>query len=135
MLLHHGLPSRMMATPPLCDSADNKEVITIAIANKSSWAYNLIVLDSKHLAAIRKKLGLSQEQMARLLGVSFVTVNRWEGGHSSPTGPTLDLYLALNGAMRAGYPSVVILRSANGERGAFLYSLFRMAYGRAKRSA
>ena len=98
-------------------------------------AYNLIVLDSRHLAATRKKLGLSQEQMARLLGVSFVTVNRWEGGHSSPTGPMLDLYLALNSAIRARYPPAAILRSANGERSAFLYSLFRMAYGRAKRSA
>jgi transcriptional regulator with XRE-family HTH domain len=93
------------------------------------------MLAPRHLTAIRKKLGLPQEQMARLLGVSFVTVNRWEGGHSSPTGPTLDLYLALNAAMRAGYPSAAIVKSANGERGAFLYSLFRMAYGPAKRSA
>jgi transcriptional regulator with XRE-family HTH domain len=93
------------------------------------------MLDSMHLRAIRKELGLPQEQMARLLGVSFVTVNRWEGGHSSPTGPMLDLYLALNTAMRAGYPPGVILQAANGERGAFLYSLFRMAYSRAKRRA
>lgn len=93
------------------------------------------MLEPTHLTAIRKKLGLPQEQMARLLGVSFVTVNRWEGGHSSPTGPTLDLYLALNAAMRAGYPSAVVLQSAKGERGAFLYSLFRMAYGPAKRNA
>ena len=93
------------------------------------------MLDPSHLTAIRKKLGLPQEQMARLLGVSFVTINRWEGGHSSPTGPTLDLYLALNAAVRAGYPSAAILQSANGERGVFLYSLFRMAYGPGKRSA
>jgi transcriptional regulator with XRE-family HTH domain len=93
------------------------------------------MLDHRQLTAIRKRLGVPQEQMARLLGVSFVTVNRWEGGHSSPTGPTLDLYLALNAALRAGNAPATILQAANGERGAFLYSLFRMAYGRTRRSA
>jgi len=97
--------------------------------------YNLTMMDSKHLAAIRKKLGVPQEQMARLLGVSFVTVNRWEGGHSSPTGPMLDLYQALNAAMRARYTPQVILQAAKSDRGTFLYSLFRMAYGGTKRSA
>lgn len=29
---------------------------------------------------LRKKLGLSQEALARLLGVSLITVNRWEHG-------------------------------------------------------
>ena len=102
----------------------------------SIWfVYNCFMLDHRQLTTIRKRLGLPQEQMARLLGVSFVTVNRWEGGHSSPTGPTLDLYLALNAALRAGHASAAILQATNGERGAFLYSLFRMAYGRTRRSA
>ncbi len=92
------------------------------------------MLDSRHLTAIRRKLGLPQEQMARLLGVSFASVNRWEGGHSSPTGPIRDLYLALDGAIRAGNSPQAILAAANDERGAFLYALFRMAYGRARRS-
>src|SRR6266571_9040121 len=90
----------------------------------------LLMLDSSRLSSIRKKLGLSQEHMARLLGVSFASVNRWEGGHSGPTGPTLDLYLALNGAIRMGNSPESIVRAANNERGAFLYSLFRMAYAR-----
>jgi len=76
---------------------------------------------------------LSQEQMAQLLGVSFVSVNRWEGGHSSPTGPTRDLYLAIDGAIRAGNAPEAIRQAANGERGAFLYALFRMAYARPRR--
>ena len=93
-------------------------------------------MDPQRLVKIRKTFGLSQEQMARLLGVSFVTVNRWEGGHSSPTGPTHDLYMALDAALRAGHKPTAILQAANGERGMFLYSLFRMAYGgRVKRSA
>jgi transcriptional regulator with XRE-family HTH domain len=91
------------------------------------------MLDAAKLAATRKKLNLSQEQMARLLGVSFVSVNRWEGSHSSPTGPTLDLYVALDAAIRAGNSPEAIRQAANNERGAFLYSLFRMAYAHAIR--
>jgi len=90
------------------------------------------MLDSARLVGIRKKLNLPQEQMARLLGVSFASVNRWEGGHSAPTGPTLDLYLALDRAIRGGSSPESILRAANNERGAFLYALFRMAYARAR---
>ncbi len=90
------------------------------------------MLDADRLTAIRMKLDLSQEQMARLLGVSFASVNRWEGGHSGPTGPTRDLYLALDAAIRSGNAPEVIRRAANNERGAFLYALFRMAYAGAK---
>jgi predicted ATPase/DNA-binding CsgD family transcriptional regulator len=34
------------------------------------------------LAGLRARFGLSQEQLARELGVSFATVNRWEAGHT-----------------------------------------------------
>ena len=36
------------------------------------------------LRAIRAKLNLTQEQLAERLGVSFATVNRWEGGSNMP---------------------------------------------------
>lgn len=36
------------------------------------------------LRAIRAKLNLTQEQLAERLGVSFATVNRWEGGANLP---------------------------------------------------
>lgn len=36
------------------------------------------------LRAIRSKLNLTQEQLAERLGVSFATVNRWEGGVNAP---------------------------------------------------
>lgn len=50
------------------------------------------------LAGIRGRLGLSQEKLAHVLGVSFVSVNRWERGASVPS-PALarkidELYLA-----------------------------------------
>ncbi len=35
------------------------------------------------LRSLRTELGLSQEQLARRLGVSFATVNRWESGRTS----------------------------------------------------
>ena len=38
-----------------------------------------------NIKQIRKRLGLTQEQFARELGVSFITVNRWENGHAKPS--------------------------------------------------
>ncbi|MFH1314290.1 MAG: helix-turn-helix transcriptional regulator [Candidatus Eisenbacteria bacterium] len=34
---------------------------------------------------VRKQLDLSQEDLARELGVSFATVNRWETGRTRPS--------------------------------------------------
>ena len=92
-------------------------------------AYCQHVLDPAKMHSIRQTLGLSQEQMARLVGVSFTSVNRWEGGHSGPTASTRDFYLALESALAAGHSPQAIREAANSERGAFLYNLFRMAYG------
>ena len=39
---------------------------------------------SPTLQAIRARLDLTQEQLAARLGVSFATVNRWEGGATTP---------------------------------------------------
>jgi predicted ATPase/DNA-binding CsgD family transcriptional regulator/DNA-binding XRE family transcriptional regulator len=39
----------------------------------------------RRLRALRSTRGLSQEQLARDLGVSFATVNRWEGGKTAPS--------------------------------------------------
>ena len=36
--------------------------------------------------ALRDHLQLTQEMFARILGVSFATVNRWENGKSEPSG-------------------------------------------------
>ncbi len=37
------------------------------------------------IKAIREKLGLTQEQLAHKIGVSFPTVNRWERKKSKPS--------------------------------------------------
>ncbi|MBS0234237.1 MAG: N-6 DNA methylase [Proteobacteria bacterium] len=57
--------------------------------------------DSAHLLrAIRAKLNLTQEQLAERLGVSFATVNRWEGGANAPQKAARETIAAL--AQEAG---------------------------------
>ena len=34
---------------------------------------------------VRKQLGITQEELARELDISFSTINRWENGHTSPS--------------------------------------------------
>ena len=40
---------------------------------------------SKKIKLLREKLFISQKELADMLGVSFVTVNRWETGKFNPT--------------------------------------------------
>jgi len=47
------------------------------------------------LRAIRAKLDLTQEQLAERLGVSFATVNRWEGGSNMPQKAAREVIAAL----------------------------------------
>lgn len=51
---------------------------------------------------LRTRLGLSQEALAQLLGVSFTTVNRWEadGQASGPRGVVLTFLRALEAALQ-----------------------------------
>lgn len=46
---------------------------------------------SMEIKKLRQQMMLSQEEMARELGVSFATVNRWETGKAKPTYRTLRL--------------------------------------------
>lgn len=40
---------------------------------------------SKAIKKLRNKLILTQTEFGKLLGVSFATINRWEGGKFKPT--------------------------------------------------
>nr|WP_254899539.1 helix-turn-helix domain-containing protein [Methylomagnum ishizawai] len=44
-----------------------------------------MTMDPDKIRAIRQQLGLTQQQFADLLGVSFVTLNRWENGQTKPS--------------------------------------------------
>ena len=46
---------------------------------------------SEKIKQIRQQRFLSQEAFAKVLGVSFATVNRWESGKSKPTYKTMKL--------------------------------------------
>ncbi len=48
------------------------------------------------LRAIRARLNLTQEQLAERLGVSFATVNRWEGGANVPQKAAREVIAALS---------------------------------------
>ena len=39
----------------------------------------------KTIKEVRTSLGLSQEDLAHALGVSFASINRWENGKNSPS--------------------------------------------------
>lgn len=40
---------------------------------------------SAFVVAVRKKLQLSQKQLATAINVSYSTINRWENGHVEPS--------------------------------------------------
>lgn len=40
--------------------------------------YDLLITE------LRSAMNVSQEELAKLLGVSSITVSRWENGHSKP---------------------------------------------------
>jgi len=41
--------------------------------------------DAAFVKEVRRQLAISQEDLARQLGVSYATVNRWENGQSKPS--------------------------------------------------
>ena len=47
----------------------------------------------RSVAQIRESVGLSQQQFARLLGVSIRTLQEWEQGRRSPSGAARTLLL------------------------------------------
>jgi putative transcriptional regulator len=51
----------------------------LKIMNRPSENFTELVKD------VRRQLGLSQEELAHELGVSFATVNRWENGRTVPS--------------------------------------------------
>lgn len=86
-------------------------------------------LTKERLLAIRSGLGLTQEKLAQILGCSWVSVSRWEKGHSTPLPGLADIYRALGDALTAGAAPSGIVQAAQGDRGTFLHKLFTMAYG------
>lgn len=49
---------------------------------------------SQIVKTARQKTGMSQEDLARALHVSFATINRWENGKTSPNQLTRAVFFA-----------------------------------------
>lgn len=54
----------------------------------------------REVKQLRTDLALSQQSFASLLGLSFVSVNKWENGGSAPTGLSAVLLELLASAVR-----------------------------------
>jgi putative transcriptional regulator len=51
---------------------------------------------------LRKRMGLTQEQFAREVGVTFSTVNLWENGHRRPQPYLLKRLLEMEASLEQG---------------------------------
>lgn len=40
---------------------------------------------SEQIHSLRQKLLITQTELAKMIGVSYVSINRWENGHFEPT--------------------------------------------------
>lgn len=77
-----------------------------------------VVPAEKTLAAkLRDKLGLTQQEFATLLGLSTVSVSRWEHGHTKPTDASRALIGLLERALKNRKPELIVarLRALKGE--------------------
>ena len=81
---------------------------------------------------IRKILGFSQEEFARVTGATFQTINRWEAGRTGPMGLHLRiLYVLEENLARPGFK--LSLQHPRGNDPMFLvYQLLEPLYGAAK---
>jgi type I restriction enzyme M protein len=76
------------------------------------------------LRAIRARLDITQEQLAARLGVSFATVNRWEGGTAKPQRAAAEAIEALareagvEDALEAEAAAALVTRRRRGQRAA-----------------
>ncbi len=61
------------------------ELLRSAREMKARKAGRLHTVDAPEIAAIRVKVGLSQERFADLLGISARTLQDWEQGRRNPT--------------------------------------------------
>jgi transcriptional regulator with XRE-family HTH domain len=83
---------------------------------------------------LRKALGLeSQEELARLLGVSVQTVNRWENSQASPSGLADSLLECLHKIVASGQAAALMEEFRSGAFGGgsprAYHRIFSMSFG------
>jgi DNA-binding XRE family transcriptional regulator len=82
-------------------------------------------------ALARKRLGWSQNTLSQVLGVSWVTISRWECGRLSPSAYTHTLLQCFAEAAKRRPAIGEVAARVLAERGAIaaLYELLRACYG------
>ena len=63
------------------------DAVAYSGGDKTRGTARIVEVPSIDVAAVRKKLGLSQDRFARAFGVSAATVRNWEQGRRHPVGP------------------------------------------------
>lgn len=66
------------------------------------------LVTSREVKKLRTAFGLSQQAFASLLGLSFVSINKWENDASAPTGLSAVLLELLKNALRRHGPQRVL---------------------------
>lgn len=77
----------------------------------------VLFVTPREVKQLRTSTGLSQQAFANVLGLSFVSINKWENEASSPTGLSAVLLELLRSALRRhSVPTVIAkLRPLGGE--------------------
>src|SRR5688572_30073587 len=77
--------------------------------------------DGDRIERLRRQFNLTQAQLAEELGVSLVTVNRWERGHAQPSPAAVRRIDLLESASRRPMATAPVpVRAVVGGRGEFL---------------
>jgi putative transcriptional regulator len=75
-----------------------KQGLNEAIAHARGDAVDIKVYEPKSVdvAALRRRIGMTQEQFAARFGFSVATLRHWERGDRKPRGPALVLLNVIN---------------------------------------
>jgi len=88
---------------------------------------------AQSIRRLRDKLGLTQEDFSRLLGVSFQTVNRWENGATTPSGLADSLLDSLAKIVASDQAQELLHEFRSGEFGGgspkAYHRIFALAFG------
>lgn len=63
----------------------------VSISNNRIPASRKFIINPPDIAALRKNVDKTQEEFARMIGVSVATLRNWEQGRRIPEGPALAL--------------------------------------------
>lgn len=84
-------------------TATSKGRVTRRSIDPETWRRRQAALHAASVIGIRERLGLSQQELADLLGISRRTVENWEQGRREPTGAAKVLL-----KVAARHPKVVL---------------------------